>query len=31
MKKLNVMFVSFPDYASNAKPLYEYMKKSLWI
>ena len=27
MKKLNVTFCSFPDFSSNAKPLYEYMKK----
>lgn len=27
MKKLNITFCSFPDYSSNAKPLYEYMKK----
>lgn len=27
MKKLNVTFCSFPDYSSNAKPLYDYMKK----
>ena len=26
-EKLNVMFCSFPDFSSNAKPLYEYMKK----
>lgn len=27
MKKLNITFCSFPDYASNAKALYEYMKE----
>lgn len=27
MKKLNIIFCSFPDYAGNAKVLYEYMKK----
>ena len=27
MKKTKVVFCSFPDYSSNAKPLYEYMKK----
>ena len=27
MKKLNLTFCSFPDFSSNAKPLYEYMKK----
>ena len=27
MKKLNVAFCSFPDYSSNAKPLYMYMVK----
>ena len=27
MDKLNVTFCSFPDYSSNAKPLYEYMKE----
>lgn len=27
MKKLNITFCSFPDFSSNAKPLYEYMKK----
>jgi len=27
MKKLNITFCSFPDYASNAKALYEYMVK----
>lgn len=26
-KKLNITFCSFPDFSSNAKPLYEYMKK----
>ena len=26
MKKLNITFCSYPDFASNAKPLYEYMK-----
>ena len=26
-KKLIVTFCSFPDYSSNAKPLYQYMKK----
>jgi CDP-glycerol glycerophosphotransferase (TagB/SpsB family) len=28
MKKLNITFCSFPDYSSNAKPLYEYMCKT---
>ena len=27
MKKLNITFCSFPDYAGNAKALYQYMKK----
>ena len=27
MKKLNITFCSFPDYAANAKSLYEYMVK----
>lgn len=27
MGKFKIMFCSFPDYSSNAKPLYEYMKK----
>lgn len=27
MGKIKIMFCSFPDYSSNAKPLYEYMKK----
>ena len=27
MKKLNITFCSFPDFSSNAKPLYEYMVK----
>ncbi|MDO4283087.1 MAG: CDP-glycerol glycerophosphotransferase family protein [Clostridia bacterium] len=27
MGKLNITFCSFPDFSSNAKPLYEYMKK----
>lgn len=27
MKKLNIAFCSFPDYSSNAKALYDYMKK----
>lgn len=27
MDKLNIMFCSYPDFSSNAKPLYEYMKK----
>jgi len=27
MKKLNITFCSFPDFSSNAKPLYLYMKK----
>lgn len=27
MKKLNITFCSFPDFAGNAKALYEYMKK----
>lgn len=27
MKKLNITFCSFPDFSSNAKPLYEFMKK----
>lgn len=26
-KNINVVFGSFPDFSSNAKPLYEYMKK----
>ena len=26
MEKLNITFCSFPDYSSNAKALYEYMK-----
>ena len=26
MSKLNIVFGSFPDYSSNAKALYEYMK-----
>lgn len=26
-KKLNVTFCSFPDFSSNARPLYEYMKR----
>ena len=26
MKKLNITFCSFPDFSSNAKALYEYMK-----
>lgn len=26
-EKLNIMFCSFPDYSSNAKPLYQYMYK----
>lgn len=28
MKKLNITFCSFPDYDSNAKALYEYMKET---
>ncbi len=27
VKKLNITFCSYPDFASNAKPLYEYMVK----
>lgn len=27
MGKLNITFCSYPDFSSNAKPLYEYMKK----
>lgn len=27
MKKLNITFCSFPDFAGNAKALYEYMIK----
>ena len=27
MQKLNVTFCSYPDFSSNARPLYKYMKK----
>ena len=27
MKKVNILFCSFPDFSSNAKALFEYMKK----